>query len=425
MSIDLSKLQWWQYVLAFVLWICLGIILEVIKLVLSTLGNSGSLATEKLKKVSHTGRTEILSLDSFEIEMKFVKSISRVLGSIKCSMLAWSNNFLQQVVKSEDGSSESSVEPTVFPDPLRRSQPEQEEEDGDTYLSTCKNKVVSVFVSQPGNKYAGQQVVGAFVGFLALLLFVYADAAQGAQTFTLLFEDKIPDFLNSIIIPLMTASVGSALILGVLIGDLLGLTHLGLYEKKTPRAFLWITCINLLLSLTLSTVIALARMKLLGTDIAEVQMLVNIAQSVVILPMLITTALLFKAWIGIFVILGMLLSVFAVPFAVFEFIVRILADLLRYGVVGGKFIISRIVWLVLGTFELVFLLLELAIKGSFSVLMYMVIGVFFIPNAIFTGVLMRSNTKGAFDEFLEALLKTKLNVNIVDAETKEITNVQR
>ena len=417
MSVDLSKLQWWQYVIAFVLWICLGIILEVIKLALSTLGNSSSLATEKLKKISHTGRVEILNLDSLKIEMKFVKSISQVLGYIKCSMLAWSNNFLQQVVKTENVDAEFAVAP------LTSSQTDQESED-DTYLVSCKNKAASIFTSQPENKYAGQQIVGAFVGFLALLLFVYADAAQGAQTFTLLFEGDIPKFLNSIIIPLMTASVGSALILGVLIGDLLGLTHLGLYEKNTPRIFLWITCINLLLSLAISTVIALARMKLLGTTIEEVKLLVNIAQSVVILPMLITTALLFKAWTGVFVILSILLSVFAVPFAVFEFIMRILADLLRFGVIGGKFVISRIIWLVLGTFELMFLLLELAIKGSFSVLIYIIIGVFFIPNAIFTGILIWSGTQGIFEKFLETLLKTNLNVNIVDAETKGIIETQ-
>src|SRR5690606_17109730 len=156
------------------------------------------------------------------------------------------------------------------------------------------------FNKAPENKYAGQQVIGALIGFLALLAFLYADAAQGAQTFKLMFsEGNIPPFLNDIILPLIMASAGSALILGVFIGDILGMTHLGLFNKNAPKPFIWVIIVNLVVSLLLSTFIALTRMQLLGTDSEVVQMIVNIGQSIVILPMLVTTFLLFRGISGI------------------------------------------------------------------------------------------------------------------------------
>jgi hypothetical protein len=404
MNIQLTLVQW--FIVALV-WLSFGTLVDVLKLVLATLGNSASKATGTLKDISRIGRIDILKVDPSKIEFKVVKDISRVFGQVKCSLLSWSTNFLRQVVEPE-------INPEIDNNTASQST-EEKQGDNASYLVSCENDIKSIFNKSPENKHAGQQIIGALIGFLALLAFLYADAAQGAQTFKLLFkEGNIPPFLNEIILPLIMASAGSALILGVFIGDILGLTHLGLFNKAAPKSFLWIISVNLILSLSLSTFIALARMELLGTDSESVKTIVNIAQSVVILPMLVTTFLLFRGISGIYVALSIILSLLAVPFGIFEFFIRILIDLILSGLIGGNFIITRIIWLTVGALELVFLLLELAIKGSFSVLTYLLIGIFFIPNLIFRIILRVAKQDNFYAEFLGNLLVTKLKTEIND-----------
>jgi len=410
MNIQLTPLQWF---LSALLWLFSGIALDVLKPMLATLGNSTSRATWTLKNISHKGRVEILKADASKIEFKVVKDIAKVFGQIKCSLLSWSTNFLRQVVEPE-----SEADTTDIGDEIA-SQSSKPNRDDASYLVPCENNIKSIFNNHPENKYAGQQIIGALLGFLALLAFLYADAAQGAQTFTLLFKGNIPPLLNDIVIPLVTASAGSALILGVFIGDILGLTRLGLFHKETPKPFLWIVSINLILSLCLSTLIALTRMELLGTDNQIVKTIVNIAQSVVILPMLVTTFLLFRGISGVYVVLSIILSLLSVPFGIFEFFIRILSDLLRSGLLGGTFIITRIIWLTVGALEIVFFLLELALKGSFAVLIYIVTGIFFIPNLLFNIILKVTGQEDFYSSFLKNLLSSPLQTELDDGLEQE------
>ena len=210
------------------------------------------------------------------------------------------------------------------------------------------------------------------------------------------------------------ASAGSAFILGIFMGDILGLTHLGLFNKNAPKPFIWIISINLVISLALSTLIALSRMELLGTDSESVQTVVNVAQSIVILPMLVTTFLLFRGISGAYVVLSILLSLIALPFGLFEFLTNVLIDLIRLGVIGGSFIITRIIWLTVGALELTFLLLELAIKGSFSVFTYLLVGAFFIPNLLFRVILRATKQDDFYKEFLANLLTNTLQTEVDD-----------
>lgn len=418
MDIQLTLFQWLLVALA---WLSFGTLIDVIKLVLAVMGNSASKATVTLKDVSKKGREEVLKVDPRKIELKVIKDISKVFGRIKCSLLSWSVNFLRQVVEPEKNlEPDSDTENYVSYKNTDKSIEETNKliDENESYLLECENDIKFIFNKHPENKYAGQQIIGALIGFLALLAFLYADAAQGAQTFKLLFrEGNIPPFLNEIILPLIMASAGSALILGIFIGDILGLTHLGLFNKRAPKPFIWVITINLALSILLSTFIALTRMQLLGTDSEGVNTIVNIAQSIVILPMLVTTFLLFRGISGIYVVLAIFLSLLAVPFGIFEFLIRILIDLILAGLIGGNFIITRIIWLVVGALELVFMLLELAVKGSFSVLTYLLVGVFFIPNFIFRIILRVTGNEIFFAEFLDSLFTTPLRTSPDDGMT--------
>jgi len=402
MNIQLTPVQWFIIVL---LWISLGMVLEVIKLLVAVLGNTTSQAPETLKKVSRAGRVKIIEVDPRPIEMAVIKDIAKVFGSIKCSLNYWSNNLLYQVVEREDHPVlDSNIRITTAIQPL------EIKEENISYLVPCEKNVISIFDGNPENKYAGQQVIGALIGLLALLAFLYADAAQGAQTFALLFKGNIPSFLNGIIVPLIISSAGSALILGLFIGDILGLTHLGLFRKDTPIYFRWIIAGNLILSLILSTTIALARMELLNPESGGVRGFVNVAQSIVILPMLITTFLLFRGVSGIYVVISLIFSLLAIPFGIFEFFVRISADLLRLGIIGGSFVITRITWLVIGALEIIFWLFELALKAGFAVFTYLLVGIFFIPYFLFRIALRVSKQDQFYDEFLANITKTRLDI---------------
>jgi hypothetical protein len=409
---QITILQWVGGVIS---WFFGGILLDVFKSVLAGFGNFLSGSVETLKDTSQTVRTNVVKPGAGKIEVKVIKDISRVLGEVKCSMLSWSVNLLSQVVELEEHKTKDVA--SEHPSPAKKRQNISKE----TYLVPCENNVTSVFSKSPENKYAAQQIIGALIGSLALSLFVYADAAQGAQTYSLLFTSAtVPPFLNDIILPLVTASVGSALILGLFIGDILGMTHLGLYEplkqkgdsRGTPQVFLWIICCDAAFSLLLSTLIALERKNLLDPSIVGVNSLVNFAQSIVIFPMLLTTILLFRGLKGYYVVLSIILSLLAIPFGVFEFFIRILYDLVHYGIIAGDFIIRRIIWLASGAFELFFGLLGFVVMASFFMLMYSFIGVFFIPKLLISILLKATKREDVFESISRSILSNELQTEI-------------
>ena len=199
------------------------------------------------------------------------------------------------------------------------------------------------------------------------------------------------------------------MILGVFIGDIYGFTHLGLFDEDPPVGFKWLILVNLILSLSLSTFVALARMQLLGTTSEALEFIVNTSQSIIILPMLITTFLLFRGITGLFVVLAIILALLTIPFGLFEFFIRIFKDLLNAGIITGSLVITKITGLVIGAMELVFFLLELALKGSFSVLIFLVMSVFFIPNMLFRVILRVFGQEDFYSEFLDNMTMTDLD----------------
>ena len=379
-----------EYVLGMIVWLFSGVFFDSLKILFSTVRIIFTSITNSIISILNTGRTTLLEYDVKFIELNIIKDVARVFGVIKCSMITWSNNLLSQVVKPEEEEGKdnftSAKEEVIGPSEFK-----------ETYPTSCKNNDDFVF-KNPKNKYAGQQIIGALIGFLALLAFLYADAAEFAQTFSVLFDGKIPPFL-SIITPLTVASVGSVAILFIFIGDIYGFTNFGLFHKNPPVGFKRLIIVNLILSLSISNILTLARMELLGIGI-----LVITTQSIAILPMLITTFLLFRGIPGVFVAVAIVLVFLSVPSALIEISIYIWGDLLRFGVIAAGFMLTRLLGIMVGGVELIFFLLELAIKGSLSVLVYLVVVVFLIPNLLFRIVLRISNTEIFYDEFLENIL---------------------
>ena len=82
-----------------IIWLFSGVLLDILKLLFSTVGNESSAIVGKLQSTSHGGRVRFLGADATRIELTVIDDITKVFGDIKCSLITWSNNFLNQVVK--------------------------------------------------------------------------------------------------------------------------------------------------------------------------------------------------------------------------------------------------------------------------------------------------------------------------------------
>lgn len=384
-------------------WFVFGAAFDFFKILLTFGGKYISFVPQKIKASSKAGRKYFGGAKNAKVQVvsDFVDTLETALRDIKNSLLAWSMNFLRQVVKREDEGGDDAEEKV---NEITASQPDEQK----------KDEELSVFNNKPENKHAGQKVVGALIEFIALLAFLYADASQAAQTYSVLFPTAtIPDWLNGIVVPLIVASAGTAFILGIFIGDALHLTHFGNWGnlKGTSRkVFFAVTISNLLVTILLSALVALDRSDILGVKNETVRTIAIYAQSFVIVPMLITTALLLRGAFGIFVLLAILLWLLAIPFAVFEFFIRILGKLLDLGIVSVEFVFSKLLWLTLGAFELVFTIIEKTVQGSFLILIAITTMVFYIPYLVINLPIEKLSGGKRIKDFISILDQVDLQI---------------
>lgn len=93
-------------------------------------------------------------------------------------------------------------------------------------------------------QWAGWRVIGGFLFFGGLLLFLFADAAlsiashEKAIGATVTF---LPDWFREITVAYAIASFVGALMLGLVFFDLIGMTHLGPWDDLAPTPRKWLT----------------------------------------------------------------------------------------------------------------------------------------------------------------------------------------
>lgn len=401
---DTTQLTTPQIIGLVIAWFVLGAAFDFFKILLTFGGRYMSFVPQKIKASSRTGRKYFGGAKNAKVQVvnDFVDTLETAFRDIKTSLLAWSMNFLRQVVKREDEGGDNAEEKGSE---IIESRPIEQE----------KDEELSVFNNKPENKHAGQKVVGALIEFIALLAFLYADASQAAQTYSVLFPTAtIPDWLNGIVVPLIVASAGTAFILGIFIGDALHLTHFGNWGnlKGTSRkVFFAVTISNLLVTILLSALVALDRSDILGVKNETIRTVAIYAQSFVIVPMLITTALLLRGAFGIFVLLAILLWLLAIPFAVFEFFIRILGKFLDLGIVSVEFVFSKLLWLTLGAFELVFTIIEKTVQGGFLVLIAITTMVFYIPYLVINLPIEKLSGGKRIKDFISILDQVDLQIS--------------
>src|SRR5438105_7837128 len=113
------------------------------------------------------------------------------------------------------------------------------------------------------NRWAGWRVIGGFLFFIALLLFLYADAALSIASHEKAIGAQVtflPEWFREITLAYAISSFVGALTLGLVFFDLIGMTHLGPWDDLAParrnalsRVALALAVCFLLLSLFLAT----------------------------------------------------------------------------------------------------------------------------------------------------------------------------
>jgi len=153
------------------------------------------------------------------------------------------------------------------------------------------------------DRWAGWRVIGGFLFFGGLLLFLFADAAlsiashEKAIGATVTF---LPEWFREITVAYAIASFVGALVLGLVFFDLIGMTHLGPWDDLAPTPRRWLTRTALALAvcfLLLSLFLALWRASIIVTDFIPAELankFEGIALTFPIPLMLVATALI--AW---------------------------------------------------------------------------------------------------------------------------------
>jgi hypothetical protein len=241
-------------------------------------------------------------------------------------------------------------------------------------------------------RWAGWRVIGGFLFFAGLLLFLYADAAlsiashEKAIGATVTF---LPDWFREITVAYAIASFVGALMLGLVFFDLIGMTHLGPWDDLAPGPRKWLTWTALGLAvsfLLLSLFLALWRASVVVPDFIPADLALKFEGMALTFPiplMLVATALIawgaiampWLAWILLVGALGLVMLIVALVLRAISRALPPLAVLL-----GG---ILR----VLGVIGLVLLIgvVGLALGGYF-LLSVIAVGVVFA--AAFAGLLL-------------------------------------
>lgn len=167
-----------------------------------------------------------------------------------------------------------------------------------------------------------QRVVGSLIELFFLLLFIYTDLNQSANTLAVLIPISVPPFLTNLAIPLFISTAGT-FVLGLMMGDLLGVTNLtswaDLREKRQP--FLTIIFVTIIINLILSALLAIRRLSVIQNVSPSILAVTSLADSLFIIPSLITTSLLFNGIQGMLVLLALPIFVLRLPITVLRKIV--------------------------------------------------------------------------------------------------------
>lgn len=218
------------------------------------------------------------------------------------------------------------------------------------------------------NAILASRILGTLVSFAVLLVFLYADLALGFQAVETLFPGiVVPEPFQNIAVSLVAASVGTIFALGILFWDASGFSELTPVAqlKGLPKGvFIGFVVVTALLTLACVLLIALNR-AVVVTDLVEIakfddvtrieiHRLASLAHSAIVIPMLITTFMMFRGVFGLLLIYMVLIGALTLFFQLTRLLLRILKRLVLVpGVtdtlaIGLLFSITNLILIALG-----------------------------------------------------------------------------
>src|SRR5213595_3942657 len=240
-------------------------------------------------------------------------------------------------------------------------------------------------------RWAGWRVIGGFLFFGGLLLFLFADAALSIASHEKAIGASVtflPEWFREITVAYAIASFVGALMLGLVFFDLIGMTHLGPWDDLAPTPRRWLTRTALVLAacfLLLSLFLAFWRASIVVTDFIPPELankFEGIALTFPIPLMLVATALIAwgaiaMPWLAWILVVGALALVMLVVALVLRAVSRalpplavLLGGILRVLGIAGLVLLIGVVALALGAY---FLLSVVAVgvifAGAFAALL--------------------------------------------------------
>src|SRR5205809_3633337 len=275
------------------------------------------------------------------------------------------------------------------------------------------------------DRWAGWRVIGGFLFFAGLLLFLFADAALSIASHEKAIGASVsflPEWFREITVAYAIASFVGALMLGLVFFDLIGMTHLGPWDDLAPTPRRWLTRTALALAacfLLLSLFLALWRASIIVTDFIPPELankFEGIALTFPIPLMLVATALIAwgaiaMPWLAWILVVGALATVMLIVGLVLRAVSRalpplavLLGGVLRILGIAGLVLLIGVVAVALGAY---FLLSVVAVgvifAGAFAALLLWV-AVWLVAEALVYAIRLMAKIGDALELVLHRLI---------------------
>lgn len=201
-----------------------------------------------------------------------------------------------------------------------------------TLLQSHGNQVLSLLPSSSNSR--GLHMFGYLLYLIAFAAFAFADVAQATNSRSVMYVDlQVPAILQDLTIPLLIASGGTALMLGTILGDFLAKTDLVPWctLPRWARGIIsFVVLITFLFTLILMVLIAMVRVPemvpgILPISVAQqLHTMAAFSDSLVIIPLLVTTLLLFWGMFGLLVLYYFLIGALFLGLRLLGFVLALL-----------------------------------------------------------------------------------------------------
>lgn len=174
-----------------------------------------------------------------------------------------------------------------------------------------------------------QKLLGGVVEFSFLLIFLYATTIQLFVNFSFIAPTiLVPPLFQNVPFSIIIAVAGCPFVLTIMLTELLGETHFFTWNNmkaQTNKMFLTLVISTLVITIIFAVFLSFPRLLNASVFTEQFSSSLNLfgafAQSMLIIPLLITTALLFRGVVGILVLVAFCLYILRLPVALLRILI--------------------------------------------------------------------------------------------------------